>query len=69
MAEVNLKNLQYKRSDQGNEEDGSHGSRIEQRITLYEILVQKGANLSRNERQGNDVAHTLLTNLVLHLGE
>ena len=24
-----------------------------------EILVQKGANLSRNERQGNDVAHPL----------
>ena len=32
-------------------------------------LVQKGANLSRNERQVNDVAHPLLPNLVLHLDE
>ena len=32
------------------------------------ILVQKGANLSRNKRQGNDVGH-LLPNLVLQLGE
>ena len=34
-----------------------------------EILVQKGANLSRNERQRNDVTHPLLLNLVLHLDE
>ena len=34
-----------------------------------EILVQKGANLSRNERQRNDAAHPLLPNLVLHLDE
>ena len=34
-----------------------------------EILVQKGVNLSRNERQGNDVGHPLLLNLVLHLDE
>ena len=34
-----------------------------------EILVQKGANLSRNERQGNDVAQPLLPILVLHLDE
>ena len=33
------------------------------------ILVQKGVNLSRNESQGNDVAHLLLPNLVLHLDE
>ena len=33
------------------------------------ILVQKGANLSRNERQGNNVAHLHLPNLVLHLDE
>ena len=33
------------------------------------ILVQKEVNLSRNERQGNDVAHLLLPNLVLHLDE
>ena len=34
-----------------------------------EILVHKGANLSRNERQGKDIANILLTNLVLHLNE
>ena len=34
-----------------------------------EILVQKGANLSRNGRQGNDIAHPLLPNLVVHLDE
>ena len=68
MAEVDLKNAQCERSDQENEKDGSHGSKIEQRV-IQEILVQKGANLSRNERQVNDVAHPLLPNLVLHLDE
>ena len=34
-----------------------------------EVLVQKGANLSKKERQGNDVAHPLLPNLFLHLDE
>ena len=34
-----------------------------------EILVQKGTDLSRNERQGNDIAHPLLPTLVLHLDE
>ena len=32
-----------------------------------EILVQKRANLAKNERQGNNVAHPLLPNLVVHL--
>ena len=31
-----------------------------------ETLVKKGVNLSRNKRQGNDVVHPLLLNLVLH---
>lgn len=31
------------------------------------ILVQKGENLSRKKRQGNDVAHPFLPNLVLQL--
>ena len=34
-----------------------------------EILDQKGVNLSRNERQGNDAALPLLPNLVLYLDE
>ena len=34
-----------------------------------EILVQQGANLSRNKRQGNDVADRLLSNLIPHLDE
>ena len=34
-----------------------------------EILVQQGANLSRNERRRNNVGHPLLPNLVLHLEE
>ena len=32
MAEVNLKNVQCERSDQKNEEDGCHDSKIEQRV-------------------------------------
>ena len=31
-----------------------------------EILVQKGTNLTRNERQGNKVGNLFLPNLVLH---
>ena len=34
-----------------------------------EILVQQGANLSRNKRQGNDVANPLLSNLIPRLDE
>ena len=34
-----------------------------------EILVQKGANLSRKKRQGNGLAHPLFPKLVLHLDE
>ena len=34
-----------------------------------EILVQKRANLAKNERQGNNIAHPLLPNLVVHLDE
>ena len=33
------------------------------------ILAQKGTNLTRNKRQGNNVAHLLLPNLVLQLDE
>ena len=32
-------------------------------------LVQKGKNLTRSERQRNDVAHLLLHNIVLNLDE
>ena len=68
MTEANLKNVQGERSDQENEEDGSHGSKIKQRVIQRDSSL-KGANLSRKERQGNDVAHPLLPNLVLHLDE
>ena len=53
------------RRDQENEEDGSHGAKKEQNLTS-EILVQKGTNLIRNERQGNKVGNLFLPNLVLH---
>ena len=66
MTEVNLKNVQSQRSDQENEEDGSDVSKKEQRV-IQKSLVQKGANLTRNERQQNDLA--LLLNLVFHLYE
>ena len=63
MAEVNLKNVQSKRSNQENEEDDSHGSEIEQKV-IQRDFSPKGANLARIEIQGNDVAHPLLLNLV-----
>ena len=68
MAEVNFKNVQSKRSNQENEEDDSHGSEIEQKV-IQRDFSPKGANLARIEIQGNDVAHPLLLNLVLHLDE
>ena len=33
------------------------------------ILVEKGANLSRNKRHGTDVEHPAFPNLILHLEE
>ena len=44
---------------------GSHGSKKSQELS-NEILIQKGENLTRNERQGNNVAYFLLYNLVFH---
>ena len=43
MAEVNLKNVQYERSDYKSEEDGSHGSKIEQRV------IQRDSNPKRSK--------------------
>ena len=68
MAEGNLNNVQCERSDQENEQDVFMAQNQSKRLS-NDILVQKGTNLSRNERQGNDVAHPLLPNLVLHLQE
>ena len=67
MTEVNLKNRESERGDQENEEDGSHSSKKSKELSS-EIVVQKGGNLIRNERQGNDVAY-LLPYLVLYLDE
>ena len=47
---------------------GIHGSKKSQELS-NKILIQKGENLTRNERQGNDVAHFLLYNLVFHQDE
>ena len=49
MAEVNLKNIQCKRTDQENEEDGSHGSKIEQRVIQWDSSPKKGK--SRKKRK------------------
>ena len=68
MAEVNLKDVQCKRSDQKIRRMALTAQKWSKELP-NKILVQKEVNLSRNERQGNDVAHLLLPNLVLHLDE
>ena len=65
MAEVNLKNVQCKRSDQGNEEDGSHGSKIEQRVIQRDSSPKRGKSLKKRKTR----KRRLLPNLVLHLDE
>ena len=55
---INLKNVQSQRSDQETEEDGSHNAKKSKDLSSG-ILVQKGANLTRN-------AHLFLQNFVLH---
>ena len=49
MAEVNLKNVQCKRSDQGNEEDGSHGSKIGQRVIQRDSSAKRGKPLKKRK--------------------
>ena len=68
MAEVNLKNLQCERSNQEMRRMALIAQKQSKELS-NEILVQKRANLSRNERQGNDVTHPFLLSLVLHLDE
>ena len=65
MAEVNLKNVQCERSNQKNEEDGCHDSKIEQRVIQRDSSPKRG----KRKRQGKDIANFLLPNLVLHLNE
>ena len=65
MVEVNLTNVQSKRSNQENDEDGSHGSKKEQKVIQRDSSPKKG----QNQRQGNDVTHLILPNLVPHLDE
>ena len=64
MAEVNLKNVKGERSNQESKEDWSHSSKKEQRV-IKRDSSPKRANLTRSERQENDVAHLLLPNLAL----
>ena len=47
---------------------GSHGSKKSKKL-FSEILIQQEKNLTRNEKQGNDVAHLFFHNLVLHVDE
>ena len=47
MAEVNLRNVQCERSDQDNEEDGSHGSKIEQRVIQRDSSPKRGKSLKK----------------------
>ena len=47
MAEVNLKNVQCEESDQDNEEDGSHGSQIEQRVIQRDSSPKRGKSLKK----------------------
>ena len=49
MAEVNLKNVQCERSDQDNEEDGSHGSKIEQRVIQRDSSAKRGKSLKKQK--------------------
>ena len=47
MAEVNLKNLQYERSDQDNEEDDSHGLKIDPRAIQQDSSPKRGKSFKK----------------------
>ena len=47
MAEVNLQNVQRERSNQENEEDGSHGLKIEQRLIQRDSSPERGKFLKK----------------------
>ena len=49
MAEVNLQNVQCEKSDQDNEEDGSHGSKIEQRVIQRDFSPKRGKSLKKGK--------------------
>ena len=49
MAEVNLNNLQCERTDQENEVDGSHGSKIEQRVIQQNSSPKRGKSLKEQK--------------------
>ena len=49
MAEVNLQNVQCEKSDQDNEEDGSHGSKIEQRVIQRDFSPKRGKSLKKEK--------------------
>ena len=68
MTEVNLNNVLSERSNAENEEDSSHGFKKSKKLSS-EVLFQKVANLTRNKRKGNDVAHLLLFEFVFHVDE
>ena len=47
MAEVYIKNVKSERSDQENEEDGSHGSKIEQGVVQRDSSPKWGKSLMK----------------------
>ena len=49
MAEVNLRNVQCERSDQDNEEDGCHGSKISQRVIQRDSSPKRGKSLKKRK--------------------
>ena len=49
MAEVNLKNVQCERSNQKNEEDGCHDSKIEQRVIQRDSSPKRGKSFKKRK--------------------
>ena len=49
MTEVNLEYVQCEKRDQDNEEDGSHGSKIEQRVIERDFSPKRGKSLKKRK--------------------
>ena len=49
MAEVNIKNVHCEKSDQENEQDGSHSSKIEQRVFQRNSGPKRGKSLKKRK--------------------
>ena len=59
MAEVNLENVQCERRDQEKEEDGSHGSKREQRVIQQNSSPKKG-QIFQETKDKETTSHILL---------